>query len=767
MGKNLFNKKLNAIKEIATKAYNEKLIDRLLYESINERIDHNEFRITIVGEFSSGKSTLLNALIGRDILPHSQSETTATLTYIHNIERGDEKEDSAVINFTDGTCKNIDLSQLKEYTTAFSKTVNVFENIEYVDIFTHLENLDSNIVLVDTPGLNGTNHYEDRTLQEIAKADASIFIFSPGGIKATEQSFMKEELLKHQSSFFFLMNRIDSLRKSEGETVEQICTELAQDISNSFFDGAELPRKVIGVSALKALVSKDKNIKRLYLEDTKEVTDEDRVRLWEESNFDCFLTTLRQYLKEEKESVFVNSLISQIIYELTEQLIDIEQNLVAVSPKENLPEEQIIIDEINTAQSRFDNYERFISKNINSKMDDVAQELEKMLKSIVNEGEKRVETERTRIQSIRTIEEFYSNYGEDGSKVNSIINRFYDRHFESLKVFLDSKINNVEDNLLLEIKQIIPNISSLKKRNIRDVSIGKKTYKHLPTISENKFEERIRECDNEIARLKNEQRSLLLIKNKRLSEKNNLEKQFCNVQSKMYSISTRISSLGQRPSAEIKKDTIYVEKSGVWYKPWTWGGTIEEKSYTYEDDSKQREYDKNKSRLEEEKSLLYNQLSIIREEINKIPDMTTELLKIGKKIERKIEEKDLEEKELARKIEEEKKQMEAGRTAFLSGRKRELLEMLRDVLASKFSQLHQSLSKDTNRYLKDRQSNTESVIRKYFKDESSKYIAQLKKMLKTLSEQNINNEDEKKRSKLNKNKKTIQSLIDSLQQIEK
>ena len=40
-------------------------------------------------------------------------------------------------------------------------------------------------------------------------------------------------------------------------------------------------------------------------------------------------------------------------------------------------------------------------------------------------------------------------------------------------------------------------------------------------------------------------------------------------------------------------------------------------------------------------------------------------------------------------------------------------------------------------------------------------------MLKTLSEQNINNEDEKKRSKLNKNKKTIQSLIDSLQQIEK
>ena len=40
---------------------------------IKETIETNEFRITVVGEFSSGKSTFLNAFIGKDILPSALS----------------------------------------------------------------------------------------------------------------------------------------------------------------------------------------------------------------------------------------------------------------------------------------------------------------------------------------------------------------------------------------------------------------------------------------------------------------------------------------------------------------------------------------------------------------------------------------------------------------------------------------------------------------------------------------------------------------------
>lgn len=47
----------------------QKIIDRLLDDS---------FRLAVVGEFSSGKSTFLNALIGKDLLKHGAKETTAT-----------------------------------------------------------------------------------------------------------------------------------------------------------------------------------------------------------------------------------------------------------------------------------------------------------------------------------------------------------------------------------------------------------------------------------------------------------------------------------------------------------------------------------------------------------------------------------------------------------------------------------------------------------------------------------------------------------------
>ena len=70
-------------------------------KEVEESINDNEFRVTVVGEFSAGKSTFLNALIGRDVLPHGVNETTATLTYLHNVSKEDPKHNSIVIHFAD------------------------------------------------------------------------------------------------------------------------------------------------------------------------------------------------------------------------------------------------------------------------------------------------------------------------------------------------------------------------------------------------------------------------------------------------------------------------------------------------------------------------------------------------------------------------------------------------------------------------------------------------------------------------------------------
>ena len=54
---------------------------------MREKLQEQHFYLPIVGQFSSGKSSLINNLIGRRILPTMLSETTAFTTFIYYGEK--------------------------------------------------------------------------------------------------------------------------------------------------------------------------------------------------------------------------------------------------------------------------------------------------------------------------------------------------------------------------------------------------------------------------------------------------------------------------------------------------------------------------------------------------------------------------------------------------------------------------------------------------------------------------------------------------------
>ena len=53
-------------------------------EHLIEKMKKDTFQLVIAGEFSRGKSTLINALLGDDILPSDPNPTTVMLNVIKN-----------------------------------------------------------------------------------------------------------------------------------------------------------------------------------------------------------------------------------------------------------------------------------------------------------------------------------------------------------------------------------------------------------------------------------------------------------------------------------------------------------------------------------------------------------------------------------------------------------------------------------------------------------------------------------------------------------
>ena len=82
-------------------------------EQMEEIYDRKEYIVSFMGQFSAGKSYLINNLLKRDILPQGIVETTPILTYIRYDDILEGLENCAVLYFQDGSKEKISLTDEK------------------------------------------------------------------------------------------------------------------------------------------------------------------------------------------------------------------------------------------------------------------------------------------------------------------------------------------------------------------------------------------------------------------------------------------------------------------------------------------------------------------------------------------------------------------------------------------------------------------------------------------------------------------------------
>ena len=289
-----------------------------------ERILDQSFRIAVVGEFSSGKSTFINALIGKDILKHGASETTATITEVENISdkgTGDYFE----VYFEDGSVHtDNNLNNILDYTTTKSESYEVAKEIQKVVIHSKIIDTEKPLIFVDTPGLNGVaDNHRDKTLNQIERAHACIYLIPMRGLGDSDIEFIRH-ILEFQQDIIFVQNFIDEFKESEGDSLEIKLKEQNEIIKNKILsDTKALRYRIVGVSAKLALMAKDDNLLRLEgIENTKEVREE----YLKESCWEGVQQTLEDIIKENQKNK--NKILSSVdaVVGILMQLEDIVMN---------------------------------------------------------------------------------------------------------------------------------------------------------------------------------------------------------------------------------------------------------------------------------------------------------------------------------------------------------------------------------------------------------------------------------------------------------
>ncbi|NLM99386.1 MAG: dynamin, partial [Campylobacteraceae bacterium] len=124
-----------------------------------ERRAEEPMKVAIAGQFSSGKSTFLNALLGKNILPTGITPVTSKVNYIRY---GDNFQ--LQVHYHDGREAFYGIENI----TRFTDQRGEMEEVSHLTLYAPLVLL-KEIVFVDTPGLNSESKSDTEATQRVLK----------------------------------------------------------------------------------------------------------------------------------------------------------------------------------------------------------------------------------------------------------------------------------------------------------------------------------------------------------------------------------------------------------------------------------------------------------------------------------------------------------------------------------------------------------------------------------------------------------------------
>jgi len=224
-----FEPLLNRIQEIC---------DQFHIVSLNRQIEACEnllrqdqlIDVAILGQFKSGKSSFLNSLIGKPILPVGVTPVTTTIT---RLQYG--KRERAIIRRFDGKENEVDITAIEEFISEAKNPANQ-KNVEVVNV--ELPSLEkyAGLRLVDTPGLGSIFKYHMETSENwLPEVGTALLAISSDRPLAENDLHLIRDLRKHTPKIVLLLTKADLLSpEQQKEVVHFFRTTLQHEFHEEF-----------------------------------------------------------------------------------------------------------------------------------------------------------------------------------------------------------------------------------------------------------------------------------------------------------------------------------------------------------------------------------------------------------------------------------------------------------------------------------------------------------------------------------------------------
>ena len=216
---------------------------------LDELISHTSepLMLMVMGSFSTGKSSFINALVGEEIAAVEAKPTTAVVTKLCY-----GQQDKLLLHFRDGKVQSATPQEFTRMTAVNDeeKFNEVHEKLDYVERQMPLEIL-KQVSIIDSPGLNDVKEKRSEATERfVSKADTVLWMFSVVQL-ATREEIAAMDRLTPRLKPIAVVNKMDLLDEEEDDPAEFLAKAI-QTLNGRV-------QAVVGISAKYELEGKKEN----------------------------------------------------------------------------------------------------------------------------------------------------------------------------------------------------------------------------------------------------------------------------------------------------------------------------------------------------------------------------------------------------------------------------------------------------------------------------------------------------------------------------